>query len=236
MLARTALGLFLLFATVANAQPSPDEGDEPPATMPSPPAPLGIELPIRFRVARNAEGDLVRDKRWLVAQAERASTIFAPAGITFVPASVEPLDRADLETRDDRHGLARHLERGVINVFVVRAMRDVDDPTQWRRGVHWRLPWRRERHFVIVTEIAPPITLAHELGHFFGNPKHRWVPGNVMSYDAGDAPTFDPDQLHRIVAHARRFLRSGELVTHERLGELTARGELPRRWDGVEPP
>jgi hypothetical protein len=235
VLARVVLGLFLL-ATVAHAQPSPDEGDVPPETMPSPPAPLAVRLPIRFRVARDAAGDLVRDKRWLVAQTERASTLFAPAGITFVIASVEPLDAADLETRDDRHGLARHLERGVINAFVVRAMRDVDDPTQWRRGVHWRLPWRRERHFVIVTEIAPPITLAHELGHFFGNPKHRWVPGNVMSYEAGDAPTFDPDQLHRIVAHARRYLRSGELVTHERLGELTARGELPRRWDGVEPP
>ena len=123
----------------------------------------------------------------------------------------------------------------MINVFVVRAMRDVDDPTQWRRGVHWRLPWRRERHFVVITSIAPPITLAHELGHFFGNPKHRWVAGNVMSYEAGDAPTFDPDQLLRIVAHARRFLRARELVTVERFGELTDDGELPRRWDDVEP-
>lgn len=235
MVVRASLVLSLL-AVVASAQPSAtDEGDVPPEVMPPPPAPLGVELPIRFRVARDAAGDPVRDKAWLVAQADRATALFAPAGVSFVPVGVDPLDLADLEDRDDRHQLGRHLERGVINVFVVRAMRDVDDPTQWRRGVHWRLPWRRERHYVIVTSIAPPVTLAHELGHFFGNPRHRWVAGNVMSYEAGDSPTFDPDQLHRIVAHARRFLRSGELVTITRFGELTDTGALPRRWDDVEP-
>lgn len=204
--------------------------------MPAAPAPLGVVLPIRFRVALGDDGELVRDKEWLVAQVERANQVFAPAGVSFVPIGLVALRDRDLDDREDRSRLGRHLEQGVVNVFVVRAMRDVDDPTQWRRGVHWRLPWRRERHFVVITSIAPPITLAHELGHFFGNPKHRWVSGNVMSYDAGETPRFDPDQLVRVVAHARRFLRTRELVTLSRFGELTDSRELPRRWDGVEAP
>ncbi len=245
---RSTVGLvaFALALSQASAQPLAgggagagsvsDAGDVPPETMPAPPAPINVMVPIRFRVATDERGELVRDKEWLLAQVERANQVFAPAGVSFCAIGALALSRRELHTREDRSRLGRHLERGVINVFVVGAMRDVDDPTQWRRGVHWRLPWRRERHFVVVTAIAPPITLAHELGHFFGNPKHRWVSGNVMSYDAGESPRFDPDQLIRVVAHARRFLRRRELVTVARFGELTDIGELPRRWDDVEPP
>lgn len=205
----------------------PQQGDVPPLVMPEPPRPLGVAFPIRFRVAHDAAGRPVRDKEWLRAQLERANGVFAPAGVSFAAIGFEAIDAQVLESREDRHALGRRLERGVVNVFVVSAMRDVDDPREWRRGVHWRLPWRRDRHFIVVTAIAPPTTLAHELGHFFGNPQHRWVPGNVMSYEHGETPAFDPDQLHRVVSLARRYLRAKELVTLERFDELHERGVLP---------
>ncbi|MCB9622427.1 MAG: hypothetical protein H6723_03700 [Sandaracinus sp.] len=125
--------------------------------MPAAPAPLGVVLPIRFRVALGDDGELVRDKEWLVAQVERANQIFAPAGVSFVPVGLVALrDRETSTTARTAAGSVGTSSEGVVNVFVVRAMRDVDDPTQWRRGVHWRLPWRRERHFVVITSIAPP--------------------------------------------------------------------------------
>ena len=57
-------------------------------------------------------------------------------------------------------------------------------------------------------------TCAHELGHFFGNPGHTTVKGNLMSYDRGPGPpVLDATQGRRVQQHVRRFLRSGELVS-----------------------
>jgi hypothetical protein len=58
---------------------------------------------------------------------------------------------------------------------------------------------------------APATVLAHELGHYFGNP-HSPVVDNVMSYErSGAAVFFDADQGKRIAAKARAYVRSGEL-------------------------
>jgi len=79
-------------------------------------------------------------------------------------------------------------------------------------GVHWRSRGRHRAHFVIVAASAWVTTLAHELGHFFGNPHHP-TPGNLMSYEGRtETSGFDALQGRRIAAHLRRFLRSRELV------------------------
>ena len=78
-------------------------------------------------------------------------------------------------------------------------------------GVHWRTRGSHRVHFVIVAADAWPTTLAHELGHFFGNP-HTRSSGNLMSYEGrSESSAFDAAQGRRIAAHLRRFLRSGEI-------------------------
>ena len=64
----------------------------------------------------------------------------------------------------------------------------------------------------IVVASAPTTVLAHELGHYFGNP-HSHVADNVMSYERTGAPVFfDADQGKRIASKARSYVLSGELV------------------------
>ena len=186
------------------------------------------QIPIRFRVAQ-VGGHPVKTERWLAEQIAVADRVFAPTGLSFRTIGVEPLDggHALLDDRRDRNELGRYLERGAINVFVVGEMRDVDDPVEWRRGVHWRVPSHPDRHFLVLTGIAPPTTLAHELGHFFGNRHHRWVAGNIMSYEHGLAPHFDPDQERRVVSTARTLLRDRSLYTAATFDAMVAQGRLP---------
>lgn len=171
---------------------------------------------IVFHVAEGPNGQPVVDDAWLVAQLDHANRVFAPAGVRFERGSIRSLDRAhaDLATRADRDALGSRLMPEVINAFIVARLADVDDVGRDRRGVHWRPAGLPGAHFVIVSAIAGRSVLAHELGHFFGNREHPEVPGNVMSYLPGEGePSFDPMQLRRIRRFARRFERSGELVS-----------------------
>lgn len=173
---------------------------------------------VRFSVAQ-VEGSPVRDRAWIDEQIARANTIFEPASIDFEVAEVDALvDEEgrwpeDLVTRADRHKLGPLVQPDVINVFVVRSMADVDIEGRFIRGVHWRS--RRggsPRHYVILSSIAGPTVLAHELGHFFGNP-HSDTPGNIMSYLRGEGPPFfDTQQLRRIRRFKQRFIRTRELI------------------------
>ena len=162
------------------------------------------------------DGEAVASEEWVEAHREAANQIFAPANLRFGEMEVHTNNdiNADLVTRADRHRLGPLVdaERGDIHVFVVRSMADVDVAGRMLRGVHWRS--RRGggfRHFVVLTTLARPNVLAHELGHFFGNP-HSDTPGNIMSYQRGEGPPFfDAGQLRRIRRFQQRFLRSGEL-------------------------
>lgn len=178
-------------------------------------APSIPTLPIALTVAEVEGGPVVTDE-WVATQLENAATIFAPHGVSFRVVRRErmPERHARLETRRDRHALGALLHERVIDWFVVASLRDVDDPSLYRQGVHWRPrggAYPANAHFVIVSSNAGPAVLAHELGHYFGN-GHSDVPGNIMSYDRGEVPPyFDAEQAARIRASARRFLRNGEL-------------------------
>jgi hypothetical protein len=173
-------------------------------------------LPVSVGIAATASGPAA-DAAWIDAQLARTNEIYGPHGLTFRIAERRPIDAryARLENRADRHALGAELRPRVINVFVVESLRDVDDPALLRMGVHWRPRGRtvpRGAHLVIVTGTAMPTTLAHELGHFFGN-GHSPTPGNLMSYSRGNVPAFlDAAQVRRIHLFARRFLRTRELV------------------------
>ncbi len=171
-------------------------------------------FPISLAVA-TADGAEVVDRAWIDAELAAANTIFAPSHVSFALRETRPLDErfAHLETRADRHALGAELRPGVINAFVVGSLRDVDDPSLMRRGVHWRPAGMPGAHFVIVSSVSGPDVLAHELGHFFGNP-HSDTPNDVMSYQRDGTVTafFEPVELSRIRRSARRFLASAEIV------------------------
>lgn len=170
-------------------------------------------FPLGLAVAAE-RGAPVVSEAWIDERVAHANALFAPAGVSFVVGARRALDArfAHLETRADRHALGAELAGDVINVFLVASLRDVDDPAQMRRGVHWRPVEPAGAHFVVVSSIAGPDVLAHELGHFFGNP-HSPVRNDIMSYehDEGVTPFFEPHELTRIRQHARRFRARGEI-------------------------
>lgn len=210
-----ALGLSLGVGPVNHANAT---GDQP-----------AVMLPIRFHVTTPGGRPAV-SRRWLNTQIAEANRVFAPTGVSFEELGTESVSgqHARLVSRRDRHALARYLERGVVNVFVVSSMVDVDDRTSMRRGVHWTLPWRRDNHFVVLTSIGPRTTLAHELGHYFGNRQHTQVFGNIMSYEHGSAPSLSPMQERRVRDSVRRELRTQALFSVDGWRDMEARGRLPR--------
>jgi len=178
----------------------------------SPPAATTTTFSLRVSIALDGAGKPIADAAWLAAEIDAAEGLFEPFGVRFARVDGAPLDAslAHVETRADRNALASHVTPHVIDVFVIGSLRDVDDPAQVRRGVHWHAP--SGVHYLILVATAPTTVLAHELGHYFGNP-HSHVVDNVMSYERSGAPVFfDADQGKRIAARARAYVKSGELV------------------------
>jgi hypothetical protein len=176
---------------------------------------------------------------WIDAQVADAEQLFGPIGVHFRTTLVLPLpsEHAHLETRADRDALAAHLIPGAINVFVVASLRDVDDPSLFRMGVCWR---RAGGTYLVVDAEAVSFVLAHELGHFFGNP-HSSTPNNCMSYDHNDAARvfFDEGQARTIRKWAKRHIAERRLVPLSSAGRRARRqrscGALPGRRRGRRP-
>jgi hypothetical protein len=183
---RAALVLLLL-PSVASAQ-------KPPASRPA------IEVRLAVRIAE-VEGKPIVDKAFVERQLAVANRIFEPHGVRvrLVELGKLPAAHAELESRADRDRLAAHLHARAVTCFVVRSLRDVDDPSSYRLGVHWKkrrggapaagrshADDRGGRHYLIITEDCQRSTLAHELVHFFGEPGHRKDRCNLMSYGRGD--------------------------------------------------
>ncbi len=171
-----------------------------------------VTFALRVAVATDDRDQSVAHAEWLAEQIADAQRLFAPFGVAFLRQDAPSLgpDAQHLETRADRDALEASVTPRVVNVFIVASLRDVDEPGRMRRGVHWHTPSRT--HYVIVVASAPASVLAHELGHFFGNP-HSQVPDNVMSYERTGAPVFfDEAQGRCIERRAAAYVRSGELA------------------------
>jgi hypothetical protein len=183
---------------------------KPPSRSPAPPKVLPLSIAVASR-----DGVAVVDDAWLREQVARAVQLLGEHGVHVGLARRRALaaEHAALETAADRDALAAHVEAKVINVFVVATLRDVDDPTRLRMGVRWRLRKNLRKDYVIVAASAMPTTLAHELGHYFGN-GHSFVRNNVMSYlrDEGAVVRFDAEQGRRMREVARGLLARGVLV------------------------
>ncbi len=155
----------------------------------------------------------VAPREFVETQLRRANEIFAPYGVAFeLRALVRTSSPPRMESRADRSALARHEMAGVIDCFVVASLRDVDEPGRMRQGVHWHSETRPGAHYLILSAISGPDVLAHELGHYLGNPRHSDTPGNLMSYQRGAVlPFLDEVQQRRMRRAIRAYRRSGEL-------------------------
>jgi len=175
-------------------------------------------LPLAVAVAASADdGGAPRpaqDDAWIDAQIAEATRLFtAHASMRFAKTSSRAIDAryAHMETRADRDSLAPLARLGVINVFVVASLRDVDEADRMRMGVCWSPHGDRSARYVILSAIAKPSVLAHELGHFHGLP-HSRVTNNVMIYERDGGPIFfDAIQARAMRAEAQSLLRDGKI-------------------------
>ena len=159
-------------------------------------------------------GAPVASAAFLQERLARANQIFAPYRVAFVLEKRLALRaaHAQLETRSDRDALAGYVGKQVIDWFVVESLRDVDEPERMRRGVHWHARGT-PAHYVILSTLGGPDVLAHELGHYLGNPEHSPTPGNLMCYERGgvEPPFLDAPQLARLERALRGYFSRGEL-------------------------
>lgn len=172
-----------------------------------------VVLPLVVHVAADGGGEVVAED-FVAERIARANEIFSPYGVSFVVDRTVGLaaKHVALETRADRDALGAYAKRGAIDCFVVRSLRDVDDPRELRRGVHWRSQTHEGRHFVIISSSSSVNVLAHELGHYLGNHAHSDVAGNLMSYTPAEGlPFLDEKQQRRLGRYMRDYLKSGEL-------------------------
>lgn len=174
---------------------------------------IDVVFGLAIAIAEDGAGKRVVDDAWVDAQTEEANRLFSPLGIRFRWTIDKPLPEphGEMHSRADRDALSRRTERGVINVFLVRALEDVDEPGRMRMGVCWTSRTDKQR-YIVVSRSARPSVLAHELGHLFGN-GHSTVTNNLMSYSRdGDTVFLDDAQKRTAVAFAGRFLGTGQLV------------------------
>lgn len=176
------------------------------------PEPAVVTFPISIAVALEG-GKPARDDAWITQQIEDANQLYASTRIRFrwTQRREIPATFATMHTRADRDSLAPLVEKNVIDVFVVAALEDVDEPGRYRKGVAWTSKPTNKR-FLILSGAAPRNVLAHELGHFFGN-GHSDVPDNLMSYTRTGGRVFlDDAQIERVNLFAQRFLAAGRLT------------------------
>lgn len=157
------------------------------ASAPIPAIPLRVFVGQRAPAREGGEPTPIVSAEFIDEQLQEARALFEPHGLSLVERERTSLVVGALLTRQDRNALAAHLVSGSCNVFFVGRLRDVDDPSLDRMGVMWRNLRNLQQKYVIVSVAARPTTLAHELGHFLGNP-HSFVKNNLMSYERDGGP------------------------------------------------
>lgn len=176
-------------------------------------AEVTVGLSIAIARDRDAANARIVDDAWVEQQIAEANRFFEPLGTRFRWKTQKELaePHGEMHTRGDRDALTPLMGTGVVDVFVVRSLDDVDEIGRVRRGVCWT--GLQGKRFIILSKIAPLQVLAHELGHFFGNPQHSTVPDNLMSYTRAGGDVFlDDGQKTKIRQASARFLASGRLV------------------------
>lgn len=166
------------------------------------------------------DGEPVAELDWDEVLKE-VSEPFAPVDVRFTVAEVRmlPEGHASLADIPARRALQRYLVPNAINVFVVdeildpvpseatrrAAARVGREPTGRLSGAHIPARGRRPGTYLVVNHHGGPVTMSHELGHFFGLPHHAGE-SNIMSYGRVRLG-FDEAQLRVIRLFAERQRR-----------------------------
>ena len=164
---------------------------------------------------------LDRDASWLRAQLSEANRLFAQIGVCFWMRDDAPISLAESapKTRAQRTRLGRvkgRTARGRVDLFIVNRLGDIDRVGEEIRGVHWRDPRDRKRlRWILLSRIARPLVLAHELGHYFGLP-HSAYPESIMNkrsrrHPPREARGFVKRELKIMRRRWRAMLKSGQL-------------------------
>ena len=167
---------------------------------------------VSVSIAREDKARIVDDP-WMNQQIADANRLFEPLGVRF-RWTIEkelPEPHGELHSRADRNALTPLTEKsGVIDVFVVRELEDVDEPGRYRMGVTWT--GNGGKRFIVLARSARRTVFAHELGHLFGN-GHSTVTNNLMSYSRTDGEVFLDERQQRIVkTMAAQFLATKTLI------------------------
>ncbi|TPV93694.1 MAG: matrixin family metalloprotease [Myxococcales bacterium FL481] len=168
------------------------------------------------------DGRPVATPDWLDGQVAEANRHFAAIGVGFEIASVTAIAShyAHVATRKQRdrigHEPGRRKRQGLIRLFVVARLDDVDKPGEQIRGVHWRRRQNIKQRWIILSTIARPMVLAHELGHYFGLP-HATHPKSIMNkrkrkHPPPHARTFTTPELAILRRERDAAVTSGHLV------------------------
>lgn len=160
-----------------------------------------------------------QDVAWVRAQVEQADRHFALIDTSFeiVAADAVPASELEIDDRAERDALGHdRFTRGVVHVFVVGRLADVDIAGNEIRGVHWRERADRTHRWVILSRIAGALVLSHELGHFFGLP-HSDYDISLMNKTVRLTPlvselTFAEPEVVRMRKHRDRMLASKMLL------------------------
>lgn len=165
------------------------------------------------KTGKSSDVPIVSDS-FIAEQMASANAIFGEFKLGFVSAKPRRAlaeRHLQLEDRADRNQLVDAMLPGVVNIFFVESLRDVDDPKLHRMGVTWRNLANLKKKYVIVAASARETTTAHELGHFFGN-DHAFVKNNLMSYDRDGGKVFlDAKQAAKARRTALALFASKEL-------------------------
>ncbi len=181
-----------------------------PAPPPSPVTDIGLAFSIPWTEARRP----VVDEAWIRARIDEANRLWAPAAVRFRWTIEDELPAAQREahTREDRDAYGARVVAGHVRIVLVTELEDVDEPGRRRMGVCWTNRKDGRRYIVLATTSFPGV-LAHELGHYLGNP-HSTADDNLMSYShPGAREVFvDDAQVARARRTVARLLGAGTLV------------------------